>query len=184
MTGLPSSGFAARIVTLIALLGAPAGGAATAGAAGSAGTCWPPPVAAPIALAFVGPVCPWCPGHRGVEFATGASIVVTASTGGQVAFAGTVVGVGYVTVREPGGLLVTYGRVTPAVRAGSTIAAGQVVGLTSGALFLSIRRGETYLDPAGFIGELRWPTRLIPTDGSPGPPAGPPSLHCRGAPVG
>lgn len=142
--------------------------------------CWAPPVEAPVTRPFVRPPCQWCPGHRGVAFATVPGTAVRAIAPGVVTFAGAVAGRRFVTVTDDDGLQVTYGYLaTVAVRAGVRVPAGVLLGTTGDPLLLTVRVNGEYVDPAAYLGRWRWPTRLVPVDGSPAPPAPPPVLVCR-----
>src|SRR5262245_53286499 len=119
----------------------------------AASTCWRPPVSAPVADPFREPACRWCPGNRGIEFASGAGQVVVAVAAGHVTFSGTVAGRNYVVVQHADGRRATYGDLADRLHAeGDVIAAGAVVGHTSGAFHFGLRDGERYVDPAPFIG--------------------------------
>lgn len=143
--------------------------------------CWLPPVPAPIVEPFVEPECPWCPGHRGVEFGPTAGAVVRAIAGGRVAFAGTVVGERYVAIEQHDGLRVTYGRLASIdVAEGDTVTAGTVVGTAGDRLMLTVRRDGAYIDPAPMLGRLVRRPWLVPTGGSPPRAAPPPRLECGG----
>jgi murein DD-endopeptidase MepM/ murein hydrolase activator NlpD len=146
-------------------------------------TCWAPPVDAPVSRRFEAPACTWCPGHRGLEFATAAGTEVRAVAAGTVTFAGAVAGRSYVTVTTPAGWQITYGYLAArSVGAGSSVGAGQVVGVTGDPLLLTVRIGGQYVDPARFVGTPRWPLRLIPSDGAAPRPAGAPRLQCADPP--
>jgi murein DD-endopeptidase MepM/ murein hydrolase activator NlpD len=147
-----------------------------------AGTCWRPPVAAPVADPFREPRCRWCPGNRGIEYATGTGDAVTAVTAGEVTFSGTVAGRTYVVIRHADGKRATYGNLSDRLHAqGDVIATGAVVGHAAGAFHFGLRDGERYVDPAPFIGRLAGVVRLVPADGSAAAPAGPPRLVCGAA---
>ena len=151
-----------------------------------AGQCWQPPVDAAVADPFREPLCTWCPGNRGIEYATHAGDVVTAVASGRVTFSGTVAGRVYVVVQHADGKRATYGNLADRLSLrGDVIAAGAVIGHASDAFHFGLRDGERYVDPAPFIGRLVGVTRLVPTDGvTPAPPA-PQRLVCSAAtPVG
>lgn len=144
-----------------------------------AGVCWLPPVDAPVADSFRPPACAWCPGNRGIEYATPPGVAVRAAATGRVTFAGTVAGRHYVVVRHADGHRVTYGNLrTTTWETGDAVVAGTVVGRTAENFHLGVRAGDTYLDPAQFLGRLVRRPRLIPSDGSAFPPAPPPVLRC------
>ena len=61
--GLVGRGRAAAVVAaLVAVV------AGVSPAVGAAGTCYPPPVEAPVAVAYREPACRYCAGHRGIDF--------------------------------------------------------------------------------------------------------------------
>jgi len=141
--------------------------------------CWAPPVDAPVTDPFRAPQCEWCPGNRGIEYGPTAGQVVSAVAAGSVVFAGTVVGTRYVVVAHDDGLRATYGRLrTVAVRKGATIRAGQRIGTTGTAFYFGLRRGDAIVDPTPLLGVEEWPTRLVPTDGSPAPAPSAARLAC------
>ncbi len=141
--------------------------------------CWLPPVGGPVVDAFRRPACPWCPGNRGLEYATGRGEPVRAASAGTVAFAGEVAGEVFVSVEVPGGLVVTYGRLAARrVDAGQRVRAGQIVGRASGGMILTVRRAGEYVDPAPLLGRWVARVRLVPTDGAPARPAPAPRLEC------
>lgn len=144
-----------------------------------AGACWLPPVDAPVADPFRPPPCAWCPGNRGIEYDTEPGDVVRAVATGRVTFAGTVARRHYVVVAHGDGLRVTYGNLEPTGwAAGDAVVAGTVVGRAAGSLHLGVRDGDTYLDPAPYIGRLVQRPRLIPANGDAASPAPPPVLRC------
>jgi murein DD-endopeptidase MepM/ murein hydrolase activator NlpD len=94
-----------------------------------AAPCWPPPVAAPVVEGFDAPECPWCAGHRGLEFAPTRGLAVRAVAAGVVGFAGSVAGRRYVSVDQADGHRATYGWLTAiAVAEGDSVGAGDIVG--------------------------------------------------------
>ena len=149
-------------------------------------TCWRPPVSAPVADPFREPACRWCPGNRGIEYATQSGDAVNAVASGHVAFSGTIAGRTYVVVRHADGRRATYGNLADRLYAeGDVIVAGAVVGHASGAFHFGLRDGERYIDPAPYIGRLVGTTRLVPNDGVTHAPPSPPRLVCSAqAPVG
>jgi murein DD-endopeptidase MepM/ murein hydrolase activator NlpD len=151
-----------------------------------ASACWRPPVSAPVADPFREPLCRWCPGNRGIEYAASAGDRITAVAAGEVTFSGTVAGRTYVVVRHPDGKRATYGNLADRLYVqGDVIAAGAIVGHADGAFHFGLRDGEHYVDPAPFIGRLAGVVRLVPLDGTVAPPSGAPRLVCSAsAPVG
>jgi murein DD-endopeptidase MepM/ murein hydrolase activator NlpD len=144
-------------------------------------TCLLPPVDAPIHRPFVEPACQWCPGHRGVEYATRPGLPVRAAADGRVTFAGRVAGVQYVVLQHPGGLRTTYGQLAPSpnpVREGVSVRRGAVVGTTGGALHFGLRAGDRYLDPVPWLAARVGRPRLVPESGASRRKGGEARLSC------
>jgi murein DD-endopeptidase MepM/ murein hydrolase activator NlpD len=121
------------------------------------------PVDAEVVDPYRPPQCVWCPGNRGLEYATPVGVPVRAVRSGYVSFVGRVAGTGYVVVDIGGGLRVTYGVVTPGpLRRGDPVRAGAVIGTTEGRLHLGVRRSTTYVDPAVLWERRTVRARLIP----------------------
>ncbi len=144
-----------------------------------AAPCWPPPVSAPVADPFRGPACAWCPGNRGIEFATRPGAVVRAVATGRVTFAGSVTGTIYVVVRHGDGRRITYGNLeSESYDVGDLVVRGQSVGRAAGAFHLGLRDGDRYVDPGPYLGRYVRRARLVPLDGSRANPGPPPRLTC------
>lgn len=120
---------------------------------------------------FDPPPRPWLPGHRGVDLAGTAGVAVHAAGPGRVAFAGSVAGVGVVSIDHAGGLRTTYEPVAATVRVGQSLATGDVIGTllpghagcpVAACLHWGLRRGEVYLDPLSLLGFGR--VRLLSLD--------------------
>jgi len=148
-----------------------AGNAGAAPAAPIAGRGYQPPLSGvpTVVRPFQLPPQPWMAGHRGVDLAAPPGARVLSAGRGVVAFAGTVAGVGVVSVDHPDGLRTTYQPVTPLVRAGQAVTAGTALGVllaghpgcpVAACLHWGLRRGEDYLDPMSLL-ELG-PIRLYP----------------------
>lgn len=145
-------------------------------------SCWVPPVAAPIVDPFRAPSCPWCPGNRGIEFATAPGQLVTAVETGRVTFAGSIAGVSYVVVEHRDGRRITYGRLLQRRHEhGDVVVRGQVVGTADVGFHFGVRVGEQYVDPAPLLGRWAGRPRLVPVDGTEAPDV-PPVLRCGIAP--
>ena len=141
--------------------------------------CWRPPVDGPISDPFRAPACRWCAGNRGIEYATVVGSPVRSVAPGRVTFAGTVVDRRYVVVRHADGRRATYGHLaTIRVDAGDRVAARTIIGTAGSTMHFGLRDGDLYVDPTPEIGRLTYPVRLVPLDGSPGAPPGPPRLSC------
>ncbi|MDA0635377.1 peptidoglycan DD-metalloendopeptidase family protein [Nonomuraea sp. MCN248] len=117
---------------------------------------------------FSPPPAPWLAGHRGVDLAAPAAAPVLAAGPGTIGYAGSVAGRGVVTVNHPGGLRTTYLPVTPAVRPGDPVSAGDHLGdlaptpphCLESCLHWGLREGKTYLDPLLLLSGPR--VRLLP----------------------
>jgi len=116
------------------------------------------------------------PGHRGVDLAAGAGTPVLAAGDGTVAYAGMLAGRGVVSVVH-GELRTTYEPLSPLVRPGQRVNAGDVLGrLTAGhpgcpaaaCLHWGLLHGRTYRDPLTLLG--RGPVRLLPLSAEGSPP--------------
>jgi septal ring factor EnvC (AmiA/AmiB activator) len=97
---------------------------------------------------FRAPACVWCPGNRGIEYASEPGQPVGAAARGVVTFAGHVAGVAYVVVRTARGVLVTHsGMDAIAVRVGQHVGVGAPVGEARETLYIGVRVGGAYVDP-------------------------------------
>jgi murein DD-endopeptidase MepM/ murein hydrolase activator NlpD len=159
----------------VGLLPPPAPSAVTSGATPSGGWRWPLAGNPVVARPFQPPAHPWSAGHRGVDLAAAPGATVLAAGDGVVSFAGYVAGVGVVAIRHPDGLRTTYEPVSPKVRIGLAVQAGEPIGrLLPGhgdcgparwCLHWGLLRGTIYLDPLTLI--HRGPVRLLPQTGAP-----------------
>lgn len=148
--------------------------------------CLAAPVDGPLLESFVEPACPYCAGRRTIGFAARTGDAVRAPAGGRIHFSGSVVGSAYVTIvpdTDPS-MLVTVGGVEPeptGFRAGAPpreilgpiVGRGQVIGIATGPVGLSLRQQAssgppTYLDPEPYLARWRVRARLIPLDGAAG----------------
>ena len=115
-----------------------------------------PPVAGTVVDGFRAPACQRCVGHRGVTIATTSGSPVRAVTAGVVVFVGQVAHVEYVVEDIGRGARITYGRLSSAgVVLGSSVAAGEVIGVSGSQLYLGVRLGVRYVDPLRFLGFTR-----------------------------
>lgn len=130
---------------------------------------WPLAGEPVVTRPFQPPPRPWLPGHRGVDLGATPSAQARAAGAGVVAYAGRVAGVGVVSVDHADGLRSTYEPVTPLVRAGQAVRAGQPIGVllaghpgcsVAACLHWGLRRGAEYLDPLALLGYGR--VRLLP----------------------
>ncbi|MFZ3597223.1 murein hydrolase activator EnvC family protein [Streptomyces sp. BH104] len=129
------------------------------------------------------PASPYGPGHRGVDLAAPIGAPVRAVADGRVSFAGEVAGRGVLSVAlsdtgEPP-LRTTYEPVTPLVKRGAKVTAGEPVAIlqlptdhcpptSRSCLHWGLRRATEYLDPLSLLdaSALRGhPSRLLPVWG-------------------
>ncbi len=145
----------------------------------AASPCWSAPVTASITDPFRPPRCRWCPGNRGLEYATAIGDVVHAVATGTVTFSGTIAGTSYVVIQLSDGLRVTYGGLANVTLvAGNIVVRSSVVGRAAGHVHFGVRDGDEYLDPTGFIGTWHSRPRLVPANGDAPAAAPPPQLRC------
>jgi murein DD-endopeptidase MepM/ murein hydrolase activator NlpD len=162
-------------VTLLLILGLPAATAArdpavpVGKAVASGGFRWPLDGAPQVVRRFDPPPVPWAAGHRGVDLAGSPGAVVRSAGTGVVSFAGRIAGRGVVTVAHAGGLRTTYEPVDAPVLVGTSVAAGDRIGVLAAGhpgcpvpacLHWGLRQGERYLDPLSLLGLGR--LRLLP----------------------
>lgn len=132
---------------------------------------WPLAGTPRVVTPFDPPAQPWLPGHRGVDLAASPGASVLAAGAGTVAFAGTIAGVGVVSIDHSGGLRTTYEPVAPVVRRGERLASGERIGkllaghpscpaAVAACLHWGLRRGTDYLDPLALLGLAE--VRLLP----------------------
>jgi murein DD-endopeptidase MepM/ murein hydrolase activator NlpD len=147
--------------------------------------CYQPPISSPIVDPFRAPSCAFCSGNRGLEYEPPIGSHVVAAAPGTVKFVGVVAGVRYVVIDQADGHTATYGRLaTSRVAVGSTVTMGEPVGTTTDRFFFGLRDGDRYIDPAPFLGTLRYRPRLVPLDGSAPRRAPPPTMQCPASGVG
>ena len=112
-----------------------------------------PPVRGVVIDGFRAPACQRCAGHRGVTIATTTGTPVRAVTAGVIVFVGQVARVLYVVQDIGRGARVTYGRLSSSnVVAGSTVADGETIGVSSGQFYLGVRVHGLYVNPLQFLG--------------------------------
>ncbi len=130
-------------------------------------------------------------GHRGIDLPGRVGEPVRAVASGRVTFAGSVAGVGVVTV-DHGRERSTYQPVEPGVKRGDKVSAGDVLGrlvargshCASACLHLGRLESESYLDPLDRLASSSH-VRLVDPDGPvPAPPSGPSGDGTLRRPVG
>lgn len=128
------------------------------------------PVPGEVTAEFDPPDRPYGSGRRGVRLAAEPGELVRAARGGDVVFAGSVAGTPWVSVAHGGGLRTSYGPVTPGVRAGDSVVAGEAVGRLADAdedgLHWGARLQGTYIDPLDLL--RAWRPVLVPREEQPG----------------
>lgn len=152
--------------------------AALSSALMSVASCLPTvvaPVAGPIILEYRAPACSYCPGRRGLVFASREGDPVRAPVGGTVVFAGPVAGTIYVVIGGSGtvdeGPRVTVGRLASLAPAVATapggvagerlVRAGERLGTAGPTTWLGVRWGPEPVDPGPLL--RRWRVSLVPT---------------------
>lgn len=158
---LPHATAVALFGLLVVVAGVPASAAPVMAVAPDAsGSAYRPPVGGAVLRLFDPPAVPWGRGHRGVDLAAPDGEVRSPGPG-VVSFSGVVAGRGVVTVLHPDGLRSSLEPVDGAPQAGTPVEAGEPIG-TLGAtahcragpcVHWGVRRGETYLDPLGLLGD-------------------------------
>jgi hypothetical protein len=126
--------------------------------AGDAVNCLRPPVSGRVVAPYVEPACPYCPGHRTIDFASTLGEAVLSPVAGNVTFYGFVGGRLYITIdphdsaRFAPGVVVTLGGLLlddvsaegPNPRRGDPVRQGERVGDAGGwPITLSVRRVGT-----------------------------------------
>lgn len=120
-----------------------------------------------VARGFSPPARRWLSGHRGIDVLGSAGEPVRSSGAGVVLWAGLIAGRGVVVVGH-GSLRTTYEPVSPLVRRGEVVRAGQPLGtlvvvgghcLPVACLHWGLLEGQTYLDPLLLL--RRYRSRLV-----------------------
>jgi murein DD-endopeptidase MepM/ murein hydrolase activator NlpD len=145
-------------------------GSPRAGPVPASAWSWPLSPRPAVLRVFDPPAKPWLSGHRGVDLEApfdGAPLKSPAS--GTVSFVGTVVDRPVITIDHGNGLRSSFEPVASSLRAGSTVAEGDVLGQVQTGhcgpappcLHWGVRRGEDYVNPLAFVMDLR-PSVLLP----------------------
>ncbi|WP_255769641.1 M23 family metallopeptidase [Pseudarthrobacter sulfonivorans] len=166
-------------LTLAALLLLPAAAAPQATAPRPSWD-WPLSPKPAVLRTFDPPDRPWMSGHRGVDLgAVYDGGPVTAPESGTVSFVGVVVDRPVITIDHGGGLRSSFEPVESPLTVGAAVTKGEVIGtLQPGhcaaghCLHWGVRRADDYVNPLGFVTDLR-PSVLLPLSREPpGPPPG------------
>lgn len=132
---------------------------------------WPLSPKPAVLQPFDPPDKPWMSGHRGVDLGPASDgAPVTAPSDGVVTFAGVVVDRPVLTVDHGNGLRSSFEPLTSELRPGDPVLKGQVIGTLApghcgsvACLHWGVRRGEDYVNPLGFVEDLR-PSILLPLE--------------------
>ena len=138
-------------------------------AAGAQGWTWPLTPRPAVVGDWAPPAQRWSRGHRGVDLGTTAGSAVRAPADGTVGFVGFVVDRPVLTVDHGGGLRSSFEPVDSPLVRGDRVRRGQVLGTLRGrdhcrdgdCLHWGVRRGDDYVNPLLFVGELE-PSVLLP----------------------
>lgn len=134
---------------------------------------WPLSPKPQVRGAFAPPAKPWLSGHRGVDLQGTEGAAVLAPTTGVITYSGFLVDRGVITLTTPDGLKISFEPVISPLKVGQTVTQGQSLGVLTGkshcasaqslalCLHWGVRRGESYLNPLQFVGDLR-PSILLP----------------------
>lgn len=122
---------------------------------------WRLPVSgARVLVPFEAPAHDYGPGHRGIDIGP-VDDVVAAPADGVVAFAGTVVDRGVVSIDHGGGWVTSVEPVTPTVAPGDVVRAGDPIGRISegghagpGSLHVGVRHDGEYVNPLALMGRV------------------------------
>jgi murein DD-endopeptidase MepM/ murein hydrolase activator NlpD len=161
-----------RLLSLAALTGALIvllAGAAGADPQRTGHWLWPLDSAPRIVGHYRAPLTAYSAGHRGIDLPASVGTAVHAPAAGLVAYSGTVVDRGVLSIDHAGRWRTSFEPVTDAPPVGTPVVAGQVVGRVSDepghcvatCLHVGLRRDGAYLNPLVMLGDLR-PSVLLP----------------------
>ena len=140
------------------------------------GWSWPLSPRPAVLRPFDPPAKPWLSGHRGVDLgAAHDGAEVTSPADGTVTFVGVVVDRPVITVDHGNGLRSSFEAVGSDLTPGAAVTEGGVLGWIQAGhcgpgpcVHWGVRRGEAYLNPLGFVTDLRPSILLPPLDPAPG----------------
>ncbi|MFJ4227807.1 M23 family metallopeptidase [Paenarthrobacter nicotinovorans] len=132
---------------------------------------WPLSPKPAVLRTFDPPDKPWLSGHRGVDLGPAPDGgPVTAPSDGVVTFAGVVVDRPVLTIDQGDGLKSSFEPVISALKEGDHVVKGQTIGNvqpghcgSTTCLHWGVRRDGEYVNPLGFVADLR-PSVLLPLD--------------------
>ena len=170
----------AALLALLLLVFLPVGSAGAGLAMGpgmaAGGWSWPLSPRPAVMRGFDPPAKPWLSGHRGVDLqAAFDGAPVTSPAAGKVSFVGVVVDRPVITIDHGNGLRSSFEAVRSDLETGDPVAEGAVLGWIQPGhcgpgpcVHWGVRRGEEYLNPVGFVTDLRPSVLLPPVDPAPG----------------
>jgi murein DD-endopeptidase MepM/ murein hydrolase activator NlpD len=119
-----------------------------------------PSLGASVVEPFEAPAHEYGPGHRGIDIGPVDGDVLAPATG-VVAFAGTVVDRGVVTIDHGDGWVTSVEPVDPSVTVGEVVRAGEKIGdldrgghASTGTLHVGVRRDGEYVNPMLLLGAI------------------------------
>ncbi|MET4096889.1 M23 family metallopeptidase [Arthrobacter sp. UYCu712] len=137
---------------------------------------WPLNPRPAVLRPFDPPPRPWLSGHRGVDLAAASvGAPLTAPAAGTVSFAGVVVDRPVISIDHGNGLRSSFEPVESQLPVGAFVPDGGLLGTVLPGhcgpvpcVHWGVRRGEEYVNPLGFVMDLRPSILLPPLDPAPG----------------
>ncbi|MGB3412196.1 MAG: M23 family metallopeptidase [Microthrixaceae bacterium] len=127
-----------------------------------------PPVDRPISGGFHLESGQYGAGRRGIQYQTIQGDPVRAAAAGIVTFAGAVAGRVSVTISHADGRRSTVtGLIEVSVKVDQIVLGDEMIALAAPGLLLTLREGDTYVDPAQFLTTADQRARLVPTTANP-----------------
>lgn len=117
---------------------------------------WPTDGPHEIIRPYIAPATAYGPGHRGIDLASGGTLLAPAD--GVVSFSGWVVDRGVLSISHGGGVVSSYEPVTTSLVAGDTVHRGQQIGIVEPGhcsrlcLHLGVRLNGEYVSPLLYLG--------------------------------
>jgi len=154
---MPRLSLLAATITVVLAVGAPP----SAGAGDDGMPDWSlPALGASVLVPFDAPEHDYAAGHRGIDIGP-VDGPILAPADGVVAFAGTVVDRGVVSIDHGGGWVTSVEPIDPSVSVGEVVAAGDRIGTISegghalpGSLHVGVRRDGRYVNPLLLLGRV------------------------------
>ncbi|MFT4156581.1 MAG: M23 family metallopeptidase [Microbacterium sp.] len=122
---------------------------------------WPIDGSRDVVSAYRAPANKYGAGHRGIDIAAPVGASVRAPADGVVAFRGTVVDRGVLTIEHPGGYVTTFEPIRSELSPGHAIAEGDDIGFVdigghaiAGTLHVGVRLDGEYINPRLLFGNM------------------------------